>query len=159
MSTFFIADTHFGHENMAIKRGFKNASEHDEHIVSQWNKKVNKRDKVFLIGDVTMETSRYQILGRLNGFLHVILGNHDKYNHVQALLQYAHQVSGMVSYKGYWLTHCPVHPRELGFRVQGNIHGHIHEHLIIDIDGLPDKRYINVSCEQINYTPKTLDEL
>ena len=23
----------------------------------------------------------------------------------------------------------------------------------------PDTRYINVSCEQINYTPKTLQEL
>ena len=37
----------------------------------------------------------------------------------------------MVRYKGMWLSHCPVHERELEFRVPRNIHGHIHENLIM----------------------------
>lgn len=159
MSTFFVADLHLGHVSMSVKRGFKSVTEHDEYIVSQWNKVVNKRDKVFILGDVTMETSKYQILGRLNGLLHVVLGNHDKYNHVKTLLQYAEQVSGMVNYKGYWLTHFPVHNRELSFRVKGNIHGHLHEYNVLGFNNLPDTRYVNVSCEQNNYTPQKLEHL
>ena len=38
----FIADPHFGHENMAKKRGFSCAAEHDEHIIKMWNSVVNK---------------------------------------------------------------------------------------------------------------------
>lgn len=31
----FISDLHFGHKNMAIRRGFKDEFEHDEHIIKQ----------------------------------------------------------------------------------------------------------------------------
>jgi calcineurin-like phosphoesterase family protein len=74
----------------------------------------------------------------------------------------------MVRYKGAFLTHCPVHPQELEYRTSINIHGHLHEYNVTkniirgtrDTNlGVPDKRYINVSCEQVNYQPKTLKEL
>ena len=85
----FIADLHFGHTNMAIKRGFETAEEHDEHIISQWNKKVNKRDVVWILGDITMESSKsYPLLNRLNGMKKVVLGNHDRQSDVPELLQY-----------------------------------------------------------------------
>ena len=48
MSTFFIADLHLGHKNMAIKRGFKDTFEHDEYLIKRWNKVVSKKDKVFI---------------------------------------------------------------------------------------------------------------
>jgi calcineurin-like phosphoesterase family protein len=73
----------------------------------------------------------------------------------------------MVKYKGIWLTHCPVHESELGYRVNKNIHGHIHEKLVTKdvyewgyrIDSIPDERYICVSCEHVDYKPKTLEGL
>jgi calcineurin-like phosphoesterase family protein len=163
----FIADLHLGHLNMAKKRGFETAEEHDEHIISQWNKKVHKRDTVYILGDVTMESSKhYPLLNQMNGLKRVVLGNHDMAKDIPELLKYVHSVSGMVRYKGLWLTHCPVHERELEFRVPRNIHGHIHENLIMKLEEngfkdewVPDDRYHCVSCEHVNYTPVTLEEL
>jgi calcineurin-like phosphoesterase family protein len=163
----FIADLHLGHTNMAIHRGFATVEEHDEYIISQWNKKVSKRDITWILGDVTMESSKsYPLLNRLNGLKKVVLGNHDMMKDVPALLQYVQGVSGMVSYKGIWLSHCPVHERELEFRVPRNIHGHIHEETIMTtmwVDdvmiNVPDTRYHCVSCEHVDYTPVSLEEL
>lgn len=163
----FIADLHLGHTNMALKRGFATAEEHDEHIISQWNKKVHKRDTVYILGDVTMESSKpYPLLNRMNGLKRVVLGNHDMAKDIPELLKYVHSVSGMVKYKGIWLTHCPVHERELEFRVSRNIHGHIHEERIMQLESfgfkdewVPHDKYHCVSCEHVDYTPVTLEEL
>ncbi len=168
MSTVrFIADLHFGHENMAKHRGFASAAEQDEFIVQQWNKTVHKRDITYILGDVTMEKANYDILDRLNGRKYVVMGNHDKIAHTAKLMQHVDSVAGMVQYKGIFLTHCPVHPMEMDYRIKYNIHGHIHEKFVErnftlfgrTIFKRVDRRYICVSGEQVNYTPKTLAEL
>ena len=70
----FIADLHLGHENMAKKRGFSSAEEHDEYVVEMWNSVVGKRDVTYILGDVTMEKkTSYALLERLNGIKHVVL--------------------------------------------------------------------------------------
>tara|TARA_R110000782_G_scaffold241759_2_gene328216 strand:+ start:338 stop:862 length:525 start_codon:yes stop_codon:yes gene_type:complete len=168
----FIADLHFGHENMAIKRGFSGADEQDEHIIKMWNSVVHKNDTTYIVGDVTMEKRNYSILDRLKGSKIIILGNHDMPNHVPDLLQHVTKVAGMMKKKFHkervtaFLTHCPIHPMELDNRVGINIHGHIHEHIVMQNEDnwgeviiKPDPRYICVSCEQIDYTPKLISEL
>lgn len=149
----FISDPHFMHKAMAIKRGFKDVHEHNQCIIDNWNSVVHKKDVTYLLGDITMEKDHYWILEQLKGIKKVILGNHDKRQHVPALLKYVNSVAGMERYKGgIILTHCPIHESEIG-RFSYNIHGHIHENVI------DDKRYINVSAEAIDYTPKLLKEL
>jgi calcineurin-like phosphoesterase family protein len=151
---YLISDPHFGHTNMALKRGFKSVEEHDEHIVECWNNTISKRDVVWVLGDVTMEKkSPYPILDRLLGTKKVILGNHDRPEDVRELLKYVNLVGSMVRLKGgLLLTHCPIHTSEID-RFVVNIHGHVHENT------LPDERYINVSCEAVNYTPIKLKDL
>lgn len=155
----YISDLHLSHNNMAIKRGFKNYEEHDEHIIKTWNSIVSKKDVTYILGDVTFEKSKpYEILNRLNGIKKVILGNHDEPQHVPELLKYVNNVAAMkyLKHKQYGniiLTHAPIHPCELEYRFKINIHGHVHENT------LPDKRYINVSAEVIDYKPKLLEEL
>jgi calcineurin-like phosphoesterase family protein len=153
---------------VAKHRGFASIEEHDEHIIKQWNSIVNKRDLTYILGDVTMEkTDSYPLLNRLNGQKKVVLGNHDRPTHVSELLKYVQCVSGIEKYKGIWLTHCPVHPMELEYRVPRNIHGHIHGKLVmmpVRLFGITmftrvDRRYHCVSGEQVNYIPKTLQEL
>jgi calcineurin-like phosphoesterase family protein len=124
----FIADLHLSHANMAKRRGFSSIEEHDEHIIAQWNSVVHKRDITYILGDVTMEkSSPYPLLDRLNGLKHIVLGNHDRRQDVPHLLQYVESVGGMIQYKGIILTHCPIHPSELEYRFNKNIHGHIHD--------------------------------
>jgi calcineurin-like phosphoesterase family protein len=144
---FVISDLHLSHKNMAIHRGFKDEIEHDNYIIQQWNKVVGKGDTVWILGDITMEkTEPYRLLTKLKGFKKVVLGNHDKPQHARVLLDYVNSVSGMVKYKGFILTHCPIHKSELR-RFERNIHGHVHENT------LQDDKYINVCCEVVNYTP------
>jgi calcineurin-like phosphoesterase family protein len=161
----YISDLHLGHENMAIKRGFKSAEEQDKYLIKKWNSVVKKRDTVWILGDISMEkSSEYYKLNLLNGLKKIILGNHDKQGHARELLNYSNSISGMVKitdkeYGKIFLTHCPIHESELNYRVKFNIHGHIHENLILGAGQIPDKRYINVCCERIDYSPKTLEEL
>jgi calcineurin-like phosphoesterase family protein len=159
----FIADLHLSHANMATRRGFSTIEEHDEYIIAKWNSVVNKRDITYILGDVTMEKSApYHLLDRLNGLKHVVMGNHDRRQDVKKLLEHVESVAGMVSYKGIILTHCPIHPMELDYRFPKNIHGHIHDKQVMKmLDGWEeiDERYICVSCERIDFTPKSLEEL
>lgn len=164
----FIADLHLGHVNMAVKRGFASVEEHDAHIIAQWNSVVTKRDVTYILGDVTMEKKApYALLDQLNGRKHVVMGNHDRRQDVAALLEHVDSVAGMVQYKGLILTHCPIHPMELDYRFPKNIHGHIHDNVVMidvyeygyKVNAIPDDRYICVSCERVDYVPRTLEEL
>lgn len=170
----FISDYHFGHLNMAKRRGFKDEFEMNEYIVDKHNSIVNKKDTTYILGDITMEKDKwYFYLDQMNGYKKVILGNHDKPQHVPELLKYVNNVSGMLRFKSkefgsMFLTHCPIHQDELNYRVKYNIHGHVHEnsltrivwdHLNKSDKVILDERYINVSCEVIDYTPKELKEL
>jgi calcineurin-like phosphoesterase family protein len=159
----FIADLHLSHQNMATRRGFSTVEEHDEHIIAKWNSVVNKRDVTYILGDVTMEkSSPYPLLDRLNGIKHIVLGNHDRRQDTKKLFDYAESIGGMLQYKGIFLTHCPIHSDELNYGIVKNIHGHIHDKVVMKmLDGweIPDERYFCVSCEQVDYLPKTLEEL
>ena len=155
----YISDLHLSHNNMALRRGFVNFEEHDRYIVKNWNNVVNKRDVVYILGDVTFEKSTpYILLNQLNGIKKIILGNHDQPQHVPELLKYVNNVASMKYLKdkkfgNIIFTHAPIHPCELEYRYNINIHGHVH------LNTLEDKRYINVSAEVIDYKPKTLEEL
>jgi calcineurin-like phosphoesterase family protein len=159
----FIADLHLSHQSMATRRGFSTIEEHDEHIIAKWNSVVNKRDVTYILGDVTMEkSSPYPLLDRLNGIKHIVLGNHDRRQDTKKLFDYAESIAGMIQYKGIFLTHCPIHSDELNYGIVKNIHGHIHDKVVMKmLDGweVPDERYFCVSCEQVDYLPKTLKDL
>lgn len=169
MNVRFISDYHFGHKFVANLRGFKDHFEMNEHIVKEHNKIVHKKDITYILGDITMQSTEwYFYLDQMKGRKFVILGNHDNFDHVPELLKYVEKVGGLVKYKGIFLSHCPIHPQELEYRISQNIHGHTHESDVCKyiVKGTrdtnkeeQDDRYINVSCEKLNYQPKTLIEL
>jgi len=144
---YAFSDPHFGHNNIAIARGFSCAEEMDELIVSSWNNLITKKDTVYLFGDITMEKGDYTTLKRLKGIINVILGNHDFPQHVPELLRCVNKVMGCKKHDEFWFTHFPIHPDELHGKV--NIHGHVHEN---------DKRYFNV-CADVRKAPIALSEI
>lgn len=81
---FFTSDTHFHHENIMkfCNRPFKSVEEMDEVLISNWNSVVGKNDIVFHLGDFAFGGSEVwnNVLDRLNGKIHLILGNHDVQN-------------------------------------------------------------------------------
>lgn len=170
MSVFFIGCLHFGHKWMATHRGFQDEFYHDEHIISEWNKVIKKKDLVWILGDITMEDKKpYVQLNRLNGRKKVVLGNHDMPEHTRELLNYVETVAGVVDYKGYVLSHVPIHPSEISF-CRGNIHAHIHENKLeecIVTDRYGDvatksptlAKYFNVDAQRLNYKPMSMNEI
>ena len=172
MSTVrFIGCLHLGHKWMAVHRGFGDDFYHDEHLIDYWNRNVNKKDLTYILGDITMETDEYYYqLDRLNGRKIVVLGNHDLPKHTRKLLDYVESVAGMIDYKGFCLTHCPIHPAEISF-YRGNIHAHIHENKLDEVNylsryGDPGEtveptlhKYYNVDAKLVDFKPKTIEEL
>ena len=154
---FFIGDTHFGHENILKfgRTGYDDINEHNEHLVANWNSVVTDNDRVYHLGDIAF-SSRYDYLSRLNGKLTIILGNHDYPSKLKLIQEFRPdaRICGCASYhKDIILTHIPVHPSQLEHRYKYNIHGHLHDF------NIPDPKYINVSCEQINSTPISFEEI
>lgn len=81
MNIFFTSDTHFFHTKMALKRGFSGDEEMNEMIISNWNSVVGRKDTVYHLGDFgfkhpLLRKTRF----RLNGKIHLIIGNHDMKN-------------------------------------------------------------------------------
>lgn len=152
---FFISDTHFGHKKIiefSKERGeFGSIEEHDEFLVQNWNNTVGKRDTVWHLGDFCFGRKNIAIAERLNGYKRLVMGNHDLYG-AHEYTPYFDRIYGAAEYKGYVLTHIPVHPDQFQ-RYRGNIHGHLHSCT------LDDPRYINACCEQISCTPILFEEL
>ena len=80
------SDWHFGHERLRAEyqpeRGklWANVDEMTEGLIANHNSLVGKEDDVYFLGDVSwLDRKKTQdILYRLNGRLHLILGNHDR---------------------------------------------------------------------------------
>lgn len=168
MTAFFISDTHFGHAN-ALKfrteddkplRDFSSVEEMNEFMIKQWNSVVKQGDTVYHLGDVVINKRFLHLMDRLNGKKKLIMGNHD----IFGFKEYAKYFYDIVAYR-VWpdhdliASHIPVNPQQLEGRFKINVHGHLHSNNVKDKFGKKDQRFRNVSVEQINYTPISLEEV
>lgn len=154
--TYLLSDPHLGHRNIHLfRKQFATSEEHHEHVFENIAK-LDKTDTLILSGDVVFDEEWASRLSQVRCNLKLYLGNHDySANHLlQFLRRGKAEIHGFESRKGYWLSHCPIHPQEMRNR-RGNIHGHTHYAHIVDENGVPDSRYINVCCEYTNYQPIT----
>lgn len=171
--TWVIADTHFGHANIIryAKRPFASVEEMNEALIENWNSVVQDHDIVWHLGDIyftsglVTDAERLKILRRLKGRKKWILGNHDNAKDLM-LLNFFGRPRFWTKKGPAVLSHAPLHPVCLEFGQDSffkvNIHGHIHEKNICGCNEtytIQDPRYVNVSVEQINYTPVDLDEI
>lgn len=162
---FFISDTHFGHSNICKftdnkgkkVRPFDNACEMDEQIIKNWNSVVAEHDKVYHLGDVAIPRKGLDILERLNGNKVLIKGNHDIFK-LNDYTKHFRDIRGAFVMDDIIFTHVPVHTQNKG-RFKANVHGHLHSDVIRDLNGEIDNFYINVSVEQINYTPISYESI
>lgn len=162
-NTFLISDTHFGHRNIVnfesrIREGEKlrplwdTVEEMNEDLISRWNSVVRPSDLVYHLGDFYSSSKKnIHIAGRLNGRKKLVMGNHE-HGKAKDYLIYFEDVMGYKELDRHILTHIPVHESQK-YRFRANIHGHLHEH------NIDDPWYINVSCEQIDYTPIAWEEV
>lgn len=82
---WFIADTHFGHDNIREYEPMRkqlgpDIHTHDEALITNWNRCIRENDMVYHLGDVALYKKRHQLfetMSRLNGCKYLIQGNHD----------------------------------------------------------------------------------
>lgn len=78
----FIADTHFGHENILeeCRTHFRSVEEMDERILENINRKMNKSDTLYILGDFSFRSKRdpREYLEAIRPKKVLILGNHDR---------------------------------------------------------------------------------
>ncbi len=82
MAVYFTSDTHFGEARIlrAAKRPFKTIAEHDDVLKRLWNETVLPEDEVWHLGDVGIAPGpegMTELLEKLNGRKHLIIGNND----------------------------------------------------------------------------------
>lgn len=147
---FMISDLHIGHVSILKFRRCNpewTLEDHDKWIVKQWNSVVKKRDTVYVLGDVCFDVEKMKLFLKMNGNKILILGNHDKFD-LGVYQKYFSKIHAFRRYKGYWISHCPIHPQEM--RGRKNIHGHLHDNYVLLEDGSIDTNYFNVSVEKCN---------
>lgn len=162
-NVYFIGDLHFGHENVhKFRPQFASEPNHRAHLMERWIATIGKRDLVYVMGDAAFTQDGLDDIGSLPGRKILIRGNHDLLP-TEAYLKVFEEIYGALSWKGYWLTHIPVHPQELYGRT--NVHGHCHRGGPSDIVraqgivrgyqvGAP-ATYFNTCCEHLDppFTP------
>ena len=173
---YYIADMHFGHENVIRfdDRPFADTEQMDEVLIQNWNERVTADDTVYVLGDAFWknEENSIRIMQRLQGHKHLIQGNHDRVKgklrpYWESIEQYAevNDENRLVI-----LSHYPI----LFYKNQHYgavmLYGHVHNTREWELVekwkneqwemGIPS-RLINVGCMMayMNYTPRTLDEL
>ena len=173
---YYIADMHFGHKNILKydKRPFADTEQMDKEIIRRWNERVNDDDTVYVLGDAFFrgEGRSLEIMNRLNGYKHLIRGNHDRNN--GKMLKMWESVCEYEEIKDgeqlVVLSHYPMmfynHQHDGAVMLYGHVHNTREWELVEKWQrelwriGIP-ARIINVGCmmEYMDYTPRTLEEL
>jgi calcineurin-like phosphoesterase family protein len=169
-SVKFISDLHLGHTNVCrFRTQFSSVDEHDSFIKDSILSSLTKRSKLFLLGDIafTSEAGDWVVNELLNYCPNtvIVLGNHctdtsERRSNLVKYVQAGIKIHGLTTYKDAWLSHCPIHPQEMR-KKNLNVCGHLHLNNVMRIDqeGNLDLRYFNVSCENIDYTPISYNQI
>lgn len=137
---WFISDTHFGHDKKFIygPRGFQNIKEMNDVIIRNWNDAIGTDDDVYMLGDFFLGKDYGFIgetLGRLNGKIHLVIGNHDTpakvefYQKCDKIVEIAWALKISYNKRMFYLSHYPTITADLNSNPGTcvlNIYGHIH---------------------------------
>lgn len=182
MRNLYISDTHFFHNNIIAMddRPWSSVEYMHRDMRERWNKNVTKGDHVYIIGDFVWQLTPESIdyIKSLNGNLHLIIGNHDKFiknnrfknlfceiTHYKVIKDTDGQETRNVILNHYYMPFYDKH-------YYGGILIHGHSHMTqesyaereitkeLSIAGYPLEIY-NVSCmyPYMDYAPKTLKEI
>ena len=156
MTTFFTADTHFGHENIIryCDRPFSSVEDMDETMIENWNAVVGPGDHVWHVGDFAFSDKPERYFRRLNGQKHLVLGNHDGAR-VQGLGWASVREMGFVraGTTGVWCCHYPMrtwpHAQHGAVHAFGHVHGALRD----------SRRSCDVGVDRWGFTPVTVEAM
>lgn len=184
---YVVSDTHWFHDNIVkysdrhtqiaalIGPDTSKRIDHNWYMVEKWNSVIGPDDKILHLGDlfawfkpIFKERFVNEILPKLNGDRYLLIGNHDRAKPSEfeamgfkVLKPFTTTINGkMVSFDHYPWPHDQSPPKD-----QIHVHGHIHNNGYPITDNWRDgsverrPRQINVSVEEIDYTPVAITDL
>lgn len=179
--TFFIADLHFGHEDILAfdNRPFRDVEAHDAELIRRWNSVVGIDDDVWILGDISWHNAAktIEIFKQLNGVKHLCKGNHDgellRSRDIQNLFIEIcdYKELQLDDGKGIVLCHYPIPCYRDHVDGWCHLYGHVHtgfewnmmqrnQHEMLELYNKESKMY-NIGCmlPYMEYKPKTLDQI
>ena len=129
---YFTSDLHFYHKRIIeyCQRPFENVSEMNAILIENWNKTVQPKDDVIILGDFCFGTKAKwrNILNQLNGTKYLIIGNHDKDDQIPNEMFESVGYYDEINYekRKFCLMHYPIESWNTAFRGGYQLHGHIH---------------------------------
>jgi calcineurin-like phosphoesterase family protein len=175
MSVYFTSDLHLRHDREFVyeARGFENIKEHDDAILHNWNETVGDEDEVYLLGDVMLSDTKegLDILRKLKGHIHIIIGNHDsdekimnykQCDNVVEVMAAAYLKAGNIT---FYLSHYPTLVSHGKLKKMShaliNLYGHTHQKTNFYDDGIhgPHPYMYHVGVDSHNLTPVLLEDI
>jgi len=166
---YYIADTHFGHENIIrlSNRPFQTVEEMDNVMIAKWNEKITENDDVYILGDFSYKgKDPIFYLSQLKGRKYLIIGNHDtKLLKNPDHRQYFEEINSilMVDDGGTQICCChyPMVEWNGYYRNVLHFYGHVHNtfHNATTQYAAQMPRAFNVGADIIGFTPRTLKEI
>lgn len=166
-STFFSSDLHLHHSRIIdyCNRPYASEEEMTTTLINNWNSVINKKDTVYLLGDVIFKVpteKAISTISQLNGKIHLILGNHDqdinKVSHLFSSISPYSELSidlGEEHKKTLVLFHYPIKSWNKSTHGSWSIYGHIHS----SKDKYPKEYSWDVGVDNNNYFPVSLEHL
>ena len=168
---WFTSDLHLCHDKDFVwqARGFNDVDEMDWAIVKRWNETVYPDDDVYILGDLILNDVEWglKLLSKLNGYIHIIRGNHDTDAKVERYMELPNVISveyaTIFRYKKaiFWLSHYPTITANYDddkpwAQHLVNLFGHTHQ----EQPFYNDNPYMyNVGVDAHNCTPISIDEI
>ena len=165
------SDLHFGHTNVIkyTNRPFADVDEMTEKLIENWNRKIQAKDEVYILGDFTMRGAAYaaDILSQLRGRKYLIRGNHDYFVDDSKFRDYTWMFEWikdyhLLKYQNHRIILCHYPFLEWNYCHHASIHLHGHQH------NKPEYNLANreagifrydVGVDANNYAPVALDDI
>ena len=165
---YFIADTHFGHDQVRAERGFASLDEMDNLLLARWQARVSPTDDIYIVGDFLYRSPRppAEYLRQLPGRKHLVIGNHDRawmrgLRLQNWFVEVGHVLEGERKSTYFTCCHYPMldwyRRRHGAHLIYGHIHNHTNDFYYPFLTTLP--RAYNAGADVLDYTPCTLAEL
>lgn len=185
---WFRADDHFYHNKVIAfcNRPFASLDEMHAHMIAEHNKRVNKKDHVYFLGDFSFSgtTKTTDILSKMNGYKILIKGNHDMAAHKMIACGF-NEVHENIHFmlpggQTVFLSHFPYHPMssyknhdgiiETQYEDDGSDRRYLHKRIVDDgsswllhghvhEDWKINGRQINVGVDQWDYKPVSVEQI
>lgn len=176
---WFTSDLHFFHDRILDfhprrKELFgKTIEEAKEAMIQLWNSRVDKKDTIYILGDLSFGTieDKRKLFQRLNGNKVLILGNHDKVpDHLKCYFNHITQIKNMTFKKSVYnflhrdiemiMCHFPMLSWEHKDKNSVMIHGHCHGKVDEINKNSDDLRFdVGLDSELANYNLISLEKL